>query len=222
MVDAFIGSQFPHWQRTDDLSRLVAAINRRQARLCRQQFDRGAVPLRQGMSDFIDTAARSGLRLALETDENGAEVSSLLRTNMGTATRRSIEVVIARDPTAGQPGGSPYSQALAALGVDSRSCLAVASSLPDVRSATDAGIPTAITCGLYSQLQDCCDLMAADGRAAYASSTIVSRWNAGGPERLLAELRMVHAAKTAANDAFDISIAATPLARKMEIAHARL
>lgn len=220
MVDAFIGSQFPHWRRTDDLSKLVAAINRRQTSICRQQFESGSVQLRPGVSDFIQSAARSGVRLAIVTDEDVSEVARLLRSNLGPSADRCIEAVFARVAVAKDHPRGMHSRALEALSLDPASCLAVESSPLGVRSAAEAGIPIVLTSGIYSQLQDCCDLLAADVRVTCASSAIVARWNAASPAHLLAELRLVHATQTVASDAFANSMGVTPAVRRMEIAHA--
>ncbi len=220
MVDAFIAIQFPHWRRTDDLSKLAAAINRRQTSICRQQFESGSVRLRPGMSDLIQAAARTGVRLAVATNEDASEVASLLRTNLASAARRCIEVISTRSPADADRPTSAHSLALEAISLDPTSCLAVESSAAGVRSAAEAGIPTAITAGIYSQLQDCCDLLAADARVAGASSTIHAPLGAVSPTHLLAELRRVHATKTAASDAIASSRAVSRAVRRLEFAHA--
>ena len=219
MVDAFISSQFPHWRRTDDLSKLVTAINRRHTSICRQQFDAGSVALRPGIFEFIQTAARAGVRLAIATDEDASEVASVLHSNLGSRADKYIEVIAARLPTTTSRTTGAHLRALDALGLNPATCLAVESSQVGVRSAADAGIPTVMTSGLYPQLQECSDLLAADRRAAYASSMVVSRWDTGRPYQLLAELRMAHVAKSVANDTLlvsgDVQTASNP-----EIAYA--
>jgi beta-phosphoglucomutase-like phosphatase (HAD superfamily) len=214
MLDDFIDSQFPYWERTDDLKKLVMAINRRQKSITRQMLDSGSVTLRPGVLDFMHFAARSGVRLAIATEESEAEVAALLHANLGGEAGRLFDVVAAGD--AAGNAQSAHDRVLDALATNASACLAVESSLAGVRSAAKARIPIAIASGTYQQLLDCCDLLATD--VGTASSTVVSRWDAVAPHQLLAELRLAHVARTAANDT---RVKQTPPRHpEKEIAHA--
>lgn len=214
MLDDFIASQFPHWERTEDLKKLIAVINRRQKSICRQMLESGSVALRPGLCDFLQCATQAGVRLAIATEESEAEVTSLLEANLGRGAGQLFDVVIAA--SADRPKEAAHSRVLEALGVEASGCLAFESSLSGVRSAARAGIPTAIASGLYQQIGDCCDQLAAGARSA--SSTVVARWDAVAPERLLDELRVAHVARTAANDTR--ALPATPGHTEKEVAYA--
>lgn len=214
ILDDFIASRFPHWKRTEDLEKLVTAINRRQRSIARQMLECGAIAIRPGIAEFMQVAAASGVRLAIATEENETEVAGLLKSSFGNSKEGPFEVVVAGGSD--RETHSAHDRVLEVLPVDASACLAVESSPAGVRSATRAGIPTVIACGIYQQLPDCCDLLATDARA---SSTVFSRWDAVEPQQMLAELRMAHIARTAANDAR--SKPKTPRPQEKEIAHAR-
>jgi HAD superfamily hydrolase (TIGR01509 family) len=181
MILAFVNSHLPRWRQTDDVMQLIAAMKRRHAAIYKELLDSAAVKLRPGMAHFLCTVARSGVRLAIATNESAAHVTSLLRANLGATGAAVFEAVTTPDDGVEKGARDTHARALKALSLAPEDCLAIESSTGGLRSAVAAGIPSVITWGIYPQLQECADalLSAKDMSPASASNMILARWDPG-------------------------------------------
>jgi beta-phosphoglucomutase-like phosphatase (HAD superfamily) len=193
IILAFVERRLPRWRLTEDEMQLVAVMGRRHATIYRDLLDTNAVLLRPGVVKFLHTAARQGVRLAIATDESRAEVTALLRANLGPKGAGVFEAVCAPDGPAGGQATNRHAEALE--NVQPSACLALGSPQAGLKSAARLGIRTVETRGLYAEFEDC-------GAAPSASSlsrgnilsTIVPRSAFADPDALLEELRCLHSA----------------------------
>ena len=106
----------------------------------------GALQLRPGVADLIDTAHRAGLALAIATTTTPANIDTLLAGTLGSGWRQFFAVIEdASTALRKKPDPQAYLQALAGLGRAGTECIAFEDSQNGLRAARAAGIATVIT-----------------------------------------------------------------------------
>ena len=110
----------------------------------------GQVALRPGVARLLDEAEAAGLRLAIATTTQPANVDALLRATLGPEAVARFAVIAAGDEVpAKKPAPDIYRLALDRLRLPPGRCIAVEDTLNGLRSAAGAGIPTVVTTSRY-------------------------------------------------------------------------
>lgn len=110
----------------------------------------GAVALRPGVRELIESAERSGLRQAIATTTSRANVEALLSHHFGAdGLRRFDAVVCGEDVAAKKPAPEVYLQVLDTLRLAPRAALAIEDSPAGVAAAQAAGVPVLVTRSVY-------------------------------------------------------------------------
>ena len=113
----------------------------------------GDVELRPGIRELIDDAKANGFRLAIATTTTPANVDALLGVTLGGFD--AFEVICAGDSVPHKkPAPDVYELALEELGLPAGACVALEDSRNGLLSAVAAGIPTAVTPGIYTRDHD--------------------------------------------------------------------
>jgi HAD superfamily hydrolase (TIGR01509 family) len=138
-LDGFIAEL--HRAKTDHYARLLAD---------------GGIPLRPGVARLLNEARDSGLRLAIATTTTPLNVTALLDSTLGPASRDWFEVIAAGDVVpAKKPAADIYCWAMQQMGVSAEVCMAFEDSDNGVRSALSAAIRNVlVTVNTYTRGQD--------------------------------------------------------------------
>ena len=151
------------------LDRLVEAKKRHYARL----LQGGALPLREGVVPLIDAARVAGLRQAIVTTSSRAAVDALVAGSLAERAGAFCAWFCGDDVTRKKPDPEGYLLALARLGLDPATVLAVEDSPPGLAAATAAGLTTLVTLSSGSRHEPA---------AAFAAAAAVLD-GLGSPER---------------------------------------
>ena len=115
----------------------------------------GRVPLRPGVVELLDEAAREGVMVAIATTTSPVNVAALMRRALGPAWRHHFAVVVDGSmATQKKPHPYVYQQVLARIGVDGARCIALEDSGNGLKAATLAGLATVITPRRYTRDHD--------------------------------------------------------------------
>jgi beta-phosphoglucomutase-like phosphatase (HAD superfamily) len=201
MIREFVDARLARWRYPQDLSTLIATMNRRHATLFRERILNRQVAMRPGIPPFISAAAHSGMRLVIVTDEREADVSDLLCAGLAPDLSARFEIISMADQPNGDNRSNVHVRAVESLGLSPPACLAVESTARGLKSALAARLPVVLTCGTYPQLQECSEaLLGSDNPTlASASSVILGRWDCATPEDLVGHLREIHATQVRAS-----------------------
>jgi beta-phosphoglucomutase-like phosphatase (HAD superfamily) len=197
MIREFASAHLAAWRYPQDLSALIAAMNRRHATLLRERTAGRGVAMRPGVTNFLNAAARSGLRLVISTHEHEDIVWSLLDVELASDVSRMFEIVSMPDKSCSDTLSGLHGTTVEQLGLSPRTCLAVESTARGLKSALAAKLPVVLTWGMYPELQECCDLLLKSDEAtlAFVSSVILGRWDCATPAELIEHLQEIHAAQ---------------------------
>ena len=106
----------------------------------------GQVALRPGVARLLAEAEAAGLRLAIATTTQPADVYTLLRATLGPEAVARFAVIAAGDDVpAKKPAPGIYQLALERLRLPPRCCIAFEDTVNGLRSAAAAGIATVVT-----------------------------------------------------------------------------
>ena len=115
----------------------------------------GGLPLRDGVADLIDRAAKAGLRLAISTTTSRPNVDALTACCWGKTPEEIFEVVATGEQVeAKKPAPDLFELALKELGLPADDCLAFEDSRNGVLSAIGAGLEVIVTPGQYTKDDD--------------------------------------------------------------------
>ncbi len=110
----------------------------------------GQVALRPGVARLLAEAEAAGLRLAIATTTQPANVEALLRATLGPEAVARFAVIAAGDAVpAKKPAPDVYQLALERLRLPPGRCVAFEDTVNGLRSANGAGIPTVVTTSRY-------------------------------------------------------------------------
>jgi beta-phosphoglucomutase-like phosphatase (HAD superfamily) len=197
MIREFASAHLAAWRYPKDLSALIAAMNRRHTTLLRERVASRGVAMRPGVTNFLNAAAQSGLRLVISTHEHEDIVRSLLEARLAPDVSRMFEIVSMPDKSCSDTLSGLHGTTVEQLGLSPRACLAVESTARGLKSAIAAKLPVVLTWGMYPELQECCDLLLKSDEAtpAFTSSVILGRWDCATPAELIEHLQEIHAAQ---------------------------
>lgn len=115
----------------------------------------GTIGLRPGVARLIRELRGAGLRLAVATTTTRSSLDSLLLASFGDEAGSLFEVIGAGDVVADKkPAPDIYHWVLRQMKLAPGECLAVEDSLPGIRAARAAGLPTLITVNAYTADED--------------------------------------------------------------------
>lgn len=138
-----------------DFPALVQRLHAAKTRHYVEIVDSGALPLRPGINELIETARQAGIRLAIATTTSPENVDALLRASLAPAAVDWFEVIGAGDIVpAKKPAPDIYLWVLKRLGLPAAACIAIEDSANGLRAALAADVPTVVTISEYTRGQD--------------------------------------------------------------------
>ena len=152
----------------------------------------GQVALRPGVARLLAEAEAAGLRLAIATTTQPANVDALLRATLGPEAPARFAVIAAGDDVpARKPAPDIYQLALERLRLPPGRCIAFEDTVDGLRSAVAAGIATVVTTSRYGGIKGFESALAVvDGLGqAGAPCRVLQGPSLDGPAVTLADLR---------------------------------
>lgn len=155
----------------------VAKIYALKTKLYSGMVREGKIELRRGVARLIEEARSAGIRLAIATTTNPANVDALLQRAFAPAGESLFGVIVAGDEVAAKkPAPDVFDVALRRLGMRASACIAFEDSANGVLSARRAGLAVVATPSAYT----------ADDDFAGAVSVVSSLGEPGEPHEHLA------------------------------------
>jgi HAD superfamily hydrolase (TIGR01509 family) len=137
------------------LEATIAALHASKTAAYERMVREGALQLRPGVADLIESASRAGLHLAIATTTTPANIEALLALTLGSGWRSFFGVVEdASTAPLKKPHPQVYLQALARLALQGSECVAFEDSENGLRAARAAGIATVVTPTAFTADQD--------------------------------------------------------------------
>jgi len=140
---------------TEDRDAFVDAAYARKNERYHERLHGGAVPLRAGVRRLIGEARSAGLRLAIASSSQRANVSALLTSTLGRDAETWFDAIATGNDTAQKkPAPEIYLRVLERLDLPPAACVAIEDSENGCRSAVAAGVPTLVTISSYTADHD--------------------------------------------------------------------
>ena len=115
----------------------------------------GKIKLRPGVARLIEEARGAGIRLAIATTTNPANVDALLQSAFAPSGESLFGVIVAGDEVAAKkPAPDVFDAALRRLGLRASGCIAIEDSANGVLSARRAGLAVVATPSAYTADDD--------------------------------------------------------------------
>ncbi len=134
---------------------MVPALHETKTRIYTGLIERGQRPFRPGVLPLLRAARSAGLRLAIASTTTSANVSALLRANLGAAPDVVFEVIACGDQVKQKkPAPDIYRLTLASLRLAAGQCIAFEDSVNGLRAAKAAGLVTVVTPTRWNAGQD--------------------------------------------------------------------
>jgi HAD superfamily hydrolase (TIGR01509 family) len=134
-----------------DINKFVRSVHETKTNVYTQLVSEGKATLRPGIRELIELATRQGMRMAIATTTSLPNVEALLEANLGSGGMALFETICAGDSIAEKkPAPDVYLDVLEQMGLEPSECVAIEDSRNGLLSATQAGIPTVITPGIYT------------------------------------------------------------------------
>ena len=135
----------------EDLWHLAATVHKRKSSIYREMLAAGHVQLRIGVKRLIDDAISRNITLAIATSSSLENVETLLLNALGEDALALFKVIVTSDTVEDKkPSPAVYQMALAELGLEPESCVAIEDTCNGNRAAIDAQLKTVITTHLYT------------------------------------------------------------------------
>ncbi|HEY0327897.1 MAG TPA: HAD-IA family hydrolase [Rhodopseudomonas sp.] len=149
----FIATRAPLPQAEADA--LVGRLHAAKTALYTEAVRAGAIPLRPGITEFVEAAAAAGLTLAIATTTSLPNITTLLESAFGARWRALFAVIAAGDMVAHKkPSPDVYQLALDKLDLPAAACVAIEDSSNGVASARAAGLRVIAVRSLYTSGDD--------------------------------------------------------------------
>ena len=133
----------------------VAHLHELKTSFYEQAVQTGAVQLRPGVLDLIESAHAAGLTLAIATTTSPTNVAALLRTALGEDWHSRFAVIEdASTAPHKKPHPQVYEQTLQRLGLPASACLVFEDSANGLQAARAAGLPVVITTNSFTAHHD--------------------------------------------------------------------
>ncbi len=146
----------PDFPRPAELDGFIARLHQAKTQHYCNMLEQGAIPLRPGIARLLREAREAGVRLAVATTTTPENVTSLLRSNLGSDGPQWFDVIAAGDIVpAKKPAPDIYFWAMEKLGLGPEQCLALEDSALGVHAVLGAGIRSlVVTVNGYTRGQD--------------------------------------------------------------------
>lgn len=145
---------------TDNRDKFIRELHAHKTGIYTRMVTDGEAKLRPGVRELIRSARDTNLRLAIATTTSLPNVEALLAAAFGEDGMDYFEAICAGDVVpAKKPAPDIYMMALEELGLPPEECIAIEDSRNGLLSAHQAGIPTIITPGIYTDDQDFSEAM---------------------------------------------------------------
>lgn len=140
------------------LLHIVPALHDTKTRIYTELLVRGQRPFRAGVLPLLRSARDAGLKLAIASTTTSANVSALLRANLGTAPDIGFDVIACGDQVQDKkPAPDIYRLVLSSVRLASEACIAFEDSLNGLRAAKAAGLTTIVTPSPWTVHEDFSD-----------------------------------------------------------------
>ncbi|MFO8154181.1 HAD-IA family hydrolase [Thioalkalivibrio sp.] len=154
-IRLYLSEERPDLLQAPDIDERIRALHAAKTRHYLRLLEAGAIPLRPGVRRLLLEARTAGLRLAIATTTTPENVTTLLRSTLGTEGLQWFEVIAAGDIVpAKKPAPDIFRLALSELGLAPNVCLALEDSGNGLRAALGAGLPTVVTTSGYTRDED--------------------------------------------------------------------
>jgi HAD superfamily hydrolase (TIGR01509 family) len=118
-------------------------------------LEEGPIELRPGVARLIEEARASGIRLAIATTTNRANVAALLRRTLPASGETTFHAIVAGDEVnAKKPAPEVFEIALRRLRLPASSCIVIEDSRNGVVASRRAGLKVIATPSVYSSDDD--------------------------------------------------------------------
>ncbi|WP_428851439.1 HAD family hydrolase [Imbroritus primus] len=136
----------PEEARGSSVPATIDAVHAIKTRHYAERVRGGGLPLRPGIRRLIDEANAAGVPIAIATTTTPANLDALLEAPLGSDWRKRFAAICDAGTTpVKKPAPDVYLAAIAQLGVEAESCLAIEDSDNGLQAATAAGVPAVIT-----------------------------------------------------------------------------
>jgi len=151
----YINAFRPDHRSRSDMETVIDSLFQDKTRRFVRLIESGNIPLRPGIERLLHEAREAGLRLAIATTTALANVTSLVRHNLGDEALDWFELIAAGDIVpAKKPAPDIYQYVLRELGLEPQQVLAFEDSRNGLLSASGAGVRTIITVTDYTRDED--------------------------------------------------------------------
>jgi beta-phosphoglucomutase-like phosphatase (HAD superfamily) len=145
----------PDFKAPPDLDRFIGALYVAKTRHYTELVTAQGIPLRPGVLRLLGEARDAGLRLAIATTTNPANVSALLESNLGPPGSDWFEFIGAGDVVpAKKPAPDIFHYVLEHLRLTPQQCMAFEDSENGLRAALAAGLTALVTVNDYTRDED--------------------------------------------------------------------
>ena len=145
-------------RRPEDVAvreREIPQIYARKTKLYSTMVREGTIELRPGVRRLIEEATSAGIRLAIATTSNPANVDALLQHGFAPSGESFFGVIVAGDQVAAKkPAPDVFHAALRRLGLRPSACIAFEDSANGLMSARHAGLAVIATPSAYTSDDD--------------------------------------------------------------------
>ena len=129
-----------------DMAKLAVSIHQKKSEIYRSKLVNGHVQFRNGVLRLINEARQRGVRLGIATSSSRKNVDTLLRNALGEDPLTVFEAIVTCDIVEDKkPSPAVYQFALAELGLNPDSCIAIEDTHNGNLAALNAGIATVIS-----------------------------------------------------------------------------
>ena len=128
----------------------LAEIHGLKTRVYGNLIESGSLGLRPGVARLIGEARAAGLRLAVASTTNRANVDGLLRINFPGGDAPFPVIACGDEAARKKPAPDVFDLAVSRLGIDPSEAIAFEDSAAGIRSALDAGLPVLATRSRYT------------------------------------------------------------------------
>ena len=132
----------------------LAAMHRTKTKSYLDLLAKGALMLRPGIERLVDEARERGIKLAIATTSNPANVKALLRSTLGDDSPNWFAIAAGDVVPHKKPSPAVYFEALESLAVGPGHAVAFEDSYNGLQAALAAGLPVVATPSLYLAGED--------------------------------------------------------------------
>ncbi len=151
----YINKYHPDFRRREDLEQFILHLHESKNEYYRQILATEPIPLRPGVRRLLRESLSEGIRLAIASTANLANVLSLLKYSLSPEAPSWFEVIAAGDIVpAKKPAPDIYQYTLEKMGLSPSECLAFEDSPQGLIAAHGAGLKTVVTVNEYTKHYD--------------------------------------------------------------------